>query len=305
MKHIKKNGVFQAFIAAFLFSASAPLSKLLLNGISPIMLAGLIYFGSGIALLTIKGVKILLNKQQLNNDFNRREILYLIGSVLIGGVIAPIILMISLKNSPAATASLLLNFECVSTTFLAFLFFREKIGKRIWISVFLITVASILLTIDLKDNWGFSLGSVGIIFASILWGLDNNFTRNISEKDPLTIVGIKGLGAGIISIVISRIYNNPIPVMNNILLAMLLGLFCYGLSIVSFVLALRRLGSSRTSIIFGTAPFIGVIVSFLIFKEIPNIYFFISLPLMIYGTYLMLTENYELQKKAISHSSLQ
>lgn len=293
MKKIKNIGVIHAFIAAFLFSASAPLSKILLSGISPIMLAGLIYLGSGIALLAIKGFRKLLKIDKSGRKFEKKEILFLAGSLATGGVFAPIILMLSLKSTPAATASLLLNFECVSTTILAFLFFKEEIGRKIWTSVLFITIASILLTVDLKGGWGFSIGAFGIIAACILWGLDNNFTRNISEKDPLIIVGIKGVGAGIISIGISQINHNPIPEIHNILSAMLLGLFCYGLSIVMFVLALRSLGSSRTSIIFGSAPFIGVIMSFLIFKEMPNIYFFISFPLMIYGTYLMLRENHE------------
>ncbi|WP_242877364.1 EamA family transporter [Desulfosporosinus sp. BG] len=105
-------------------------------------------------------------------------------------------------------------------------------------------------------------------------GIDNNFTRNVSDKDPLSIVTIKGLSAGTFSLILSVILGFPLPAFKFVLLAMVLGYFSYGLSIVLFIRAMRELGSARTSALFGTAPFVGVALSLLLFRESQGTLFF-------------------------------
>jgi drug/metabolite transporter (DMT)-like permease len=61
---------------------------------------------------------------------------------------------------------------------------------------------------------------------------------------------------------------------------MALGFACYGLSIVFFILALRQLGAARTGALFAAAPFVGVLLSILLFRELPNWLFLTALPLM-------------------------
>lgn len=209
-----------------------------------------------------------------------------------GGVTAPIILMFSLRNTPASTASLLLNFEGVSTTLIAGLVFKESVGKSIWAAVALITAASVLLSCNFSGEWGFSIGALGIMAACVMWGLDNNFTRNISAKDPLAIVTVKGIGAGLISLILSFTLKSGLPCFKLIFGAMFLGFVSYGLSIVLFILAIRNLGASRTSALFGTAPFAGTLFSIVLLKELPDITFFISLPVMIAGAVLLLNEKH-------------
>src|SRR5260370_30295829 len=48
-----------ALAAAALFGASTPLAKLLLGEVAPWLLAGLLYFGSGIGLAAIVGLRAL------------------------------------------------------------------------------------------------------------------------------------------------------------------------------------------------------------------------------------------------------
>lgn len=158
--------------------------------------------------------------------------------------------MFSLRSTPASTASLLLNFESVATTVIAVVAFTESIGKRIWFAVALITSASVLLTWDFTGEWGLSIGAVGVLLACILWGIDNNFTRNISDKDPLITVTIKGIGAGCFSMILAILTQSNFPGLKIILEAMFLGFFSYGLSIVLFIFAMRNLGASRTSAFF-------------------------------------------------------
>jgi drug/metabolite transporter (DMT)-like permease len=291
-KHI--TPIIQALTAALLFGASAPLSKYLLGEIAPIPLAAFLYIGSGIGLLGIKIIQSIGQKSsQREAQVKKPDIIWLVGAILAGGVAAPITLLFSLSQTPAATASLLLNFEGVATTLLAALAFKESISRKAWRAIGLITVASIFLSINFSASWGFSIGALGIIAACFLWGLDNNFTRNISAKDPLTIVTIKGLAAGSFSLLLALLLGNKLPGMGVIIGAMLLGCLSYGFSIVLFIHAMRGLGAARTSALFGIAPLAGMLLSFLIFREIPTWMFVIAVPLMAIGTLLLLNEEHE------------
>ena len=291
--HSKNKSIVYAFVAASLFGASAPLAKLFLIEIHPVLLASLLYLGSGLGLLFYKFI-LRIGQKDLNKEakIGRADLPWLIGAIISGGIAAPIVLMFSLKYTPAATASLILNFEGVATIIIAFIAFREAIGKRIWLAVAFVTIAVILLAVNLSGNWGFSPGALGVVAACALWGLDNNFTRNISAKDPIIIVIVKGIAAGTLNLALAFIIGNPFPGLVNVLLACILGFFCFGLSIVFFIYSLRELGTARTSAYFATAPFIGSVLSFMIFRESPNTLFLAALPFIAIGAFLLFTEKH-------------
>ena len=283
---------FQALFAAVLFGASAPLAKLLLGEMEPVPLAGFLYLGSGLGAFLMFFFQNFKNGGRLvEATLNRQDLPWLGGAILAGGVGAPILLLMGLERTPASTASLLLNFESVATTLIAISFFKEFIDRRITWALALVTTASILLS-WVGGNWGFSLSALGIISACFLWGLDNNFTRHISAKNPLIIVGVKGLGAGSFSLALALILRQQFPGLNNLLLAMALGSVSYGLSIQLFIVAMRSLGAARTSTLFGIAPLVGVVLSLILFHEMPKTLFWIALPVMLVGTWLLLTENH-------------
>lgn len=283
----------QVVVAAALFGASAPLAKVLLGEVDPVPLAGFLYLGSGTGLLLFKAVR-WMDRQSAGVEalLSKEDVPWLIGAVLAGGVAAPIVLMLGLRHTHAATASLLLNFEGAATALIAALIFKEAIGGRVLWAVAAITAASVLLSWDGNSEWGFSLGAIGVLGACALWGVDNNFTRNISAKDPLAIVLVKGLGAGAFSLILAVILRSPFPAPRLALAAMALGSVSYGLSIVLFILAMRGLGAARTSALFGTAPFAGTALSFMLFGGVPGTLFFISIPLMIIGAILLLGEKH-------------
>jgi drug/metabolite transporter (DMT)-like permease len=201
--------------------------------------------------------------------------------------------MVSLQNTPASTASLLLNFEGVGTTLIALLFFKEAISRRAWTAILVITIASIFLSTDFKSGFNLSIGALGIILACFLWGLDNNFTRNISGKDPLVIVAWKGLVAGTFSFFLAFFLGNQLPSLTTILYTLLLGFISYGLSTILFIRSMRGLGAARTSALYGTAPLAGVLLSIVIFGEFPSFFFVIAAILMIGGALLLINENHE------------
>ncbi len=285
--------VLQALTAAIFFGASAPFAKLLLGDISPIFLAAFLYLGSGTGVSLVKlGQKLVRPAQQTEAGIKKADIKWLAGAILSGGVMAPIVLMISLKNTPASTASLLLNFEGVGTTLIALLFFREAISRRAWMAILVITLASIFLSTNFAEGFGLSLGAMGIILACVLWGLDNNLTRNISGKDPLVIVAWKGVVAGTFSFFLAFLLGNPMPSLPSIISTMILGFISYGMSTILFILSMRGLGAARTSALYGTAPLAGVLLSIIIFGESPSSSYSLAGILMIGGALMLINEEH-------------
>src|SRR5258706_3644832 len=179
MKVNNLSFIFQALLAAIFFGASASIAKLLLSDTAPIFLAAFLYIGSGTGISLVKLTQRMRAKE-VEAGIKRADIQWLAGAIISGGILAPIVLMISLQNTPASTASLLLNFEGVGTTIIALLFFKEAISRRAWTAIIVITLASIFLSTNFGIGWGMSFGALGIIIACVLWGADNNFTRNIS-----------------------------------------------------------------------------------------------------------------------------
>jgi drug/metabolite transporter (DMT)-like permease len=270
------------------------LAKLLLGGVEPILLAGLLYLGSGLGLLIVKILQSFTRRAaDAEAGLKGKDFGWLTGAILAGGVAAPIILLISLDRTPAATASLLLNFEVVATTMIAVLVFREAVGKKVVAAISLITLASILLSVDLTSTWGFSLGALGILAACVLWGVDNNFTRNISAKDPLSITLLKGFIGGAFSVGLALLLGNRLPQIGLVLAALALGALSYGLSIVLFIRAMRGMGVARTSALFSTAPLAGFILSMLIFRVLPGWIFVPALVLAALGTWLLVNEQHQ------------
>jgi len=287
------SSILFALLAALLFGMSAPLAKLFLGEVEPIPLAAFLYLGSGIGLLAVRLFqRIVFAQAETEAQLSRLDYGWLAGAIIAGGVMAPILLLFSLQNTPAATASLLLGFEGVASTLIAFFAFQESISRRAWAAIALISLAGVFLSVNPKAEWGFSLGALGILAACVLWGIDNNFTRNISAKDPLTIVTAKGLGAGSFSLAMAIVLKNQFPAWPVILGALVLGCLSYGASIVLFILAMRGLGAARTSALFSAAPLAGIFLSFILFREVPGWFFLAAFPFMAAGTWFMVNEEH-------------
>lgn len=283
----------QALLAAGLFGASAPVAKLLLGEIEPVALAALLYLGCG---LGVGLYKLLLRLAGSGQDaearISRGDWPWIAASVFAGGVAAPILLMVSLRETPASTASLLLNFEGVATTLIAALVFREAVSRYAVLAILLVTAASALLSWDTSGQWGLSLGALGVLAACVFWGIDNNVMRNVSAKDPLVTVMVKGLGAGSFSLLLALLVGNRLPPLPALFGALALGSLSYGASIVLFIHAMRGLGAARTSALFGTAPLIGAALAFVIFRDSLTPAFVAAVPLMGIAAWLLFREQH-------------
>ncbi len=289
---VNAKGPVYAVIAAALFGVSTPLSKLLLGDIDPVLFAALLYLGSGVGLFLAGRIRRPENGVLKEARLDSRDYPWLTGAILAGGVIAPISLLFGLQATPAATASLLLNLEIVTTTLVAYFIFAEFVGRRVLVAISVITVAGIVLSWNVSGHPGFPLAAIGIILACIFWGIDNNLTRKIAGKDPLAIATVKGFGAGGISLVIAMLSHTHVPGFLVAAAAMGIGFFTFGLSIVFFTRSLRDLGAARTSAYFTAAPFIGSIVSVVVFRTIPDLQFLIALLLFLAGVLLLVSERH-------------
>ena len=281
-----KKAVFFAILAAALYALNSPLSKLLLQNVPPTMMAGFLYLGAGIGMCLMGLVRVHTKHAGKEVRLQKRDLPYTLGMIVLD-IAAPVFLMIGLKRTAAANASLLNNFEIVATSIIAMAFFKEKIGKQLWVAIGLITLSSILLSIEDASSFQFSIGSLFVLLACVCWGLENNCTRCLSHSDPLEIVIVKGLCSGIGSVIIGLTIGEAFPGLRDILLILLLGFVAYGLSIYFYVYAQRDLGAAKTSAYYAVAPFIGVLLSFIIFREIPGITFFVALVIMAIGTWLI------------------
>ena len=301
MSQIKKDTsilykpVIMAVAAAFVYGAAAPVSKILLNSLPPIFLAGLLYSGAGIGMLILG----LISKRKKNIEgrhkeanLEREDLIWVIGMIVLD-VIAPILLLLGLSRVSPANASLLFNFEIVTTAIVASVFFKENIGKRLLIAIGIITAASAILSFEDFTTFNFSVGSILVLGACVAWGFENNCTRNISGKSPSQIVILKGIFAGSTSLIIGLIVEKVIFLPGPILAALLTGFLGYGLSVYFYVRAQRDLGAARTSAYYAVAPFAGVFFSFLIYRTGVDFKFFLAFALMTVGAYFAVTETHK------------
>ncbi len=285
MTNKKNGGILLAILAAVLYALNAPFSKILLERMPSTLMAGFLYVGAGLAMIFILTIRRIKHKRVNENKLTKKDFPYVIMMILLD-IAAPICLLIGLSNTTAANASLLNNFEIVATSFIAFIFFKEKISKKMLIGIILVTLSCCILSFENITAFSFSIGSLFVLLAASFWGLENNCTRQIANKDPLEIVLLKAIFSGGGSLIIGFIIGERINDFTYIILTMILGAIAYGLSIFFYVYSQRLIGAAKTSVFYSFAPFIATILSLIIFKEMPNASYFIALIIMLLGAYL-------------------
>jgi drug/metabolite transporter (DMT)-like permease len=292
---MNRHAVVLAFMSAALFGVSTPAAKVLLGSIDPAVLAGLLYCGAGLGVAIVRrlGRSVVSRSDAPEVALGRRELPWLAGAIVTGGILGPILLMTGLTRTDAATASLLLTLEGVATALMAWFIFHENFDRRIAVGMACLAAGAIALSWSGQPSLSALLGPIAIVGACIAWGLDNNLTRKVSLADPLQIVEIKGLIAGPVNLVLGLIAGGQIPGMTASLLAGLVGFLGYGVSLVLFVFALRHLGTARTGAYFSTAPFLGAIAALAFLQEPFTGQLALAGVLMGFGVWLHLSEHHE------------
>jgi drug/metabolite transporter (DMT)-like permease len=286
------RGVIAATAAAALFGLSTPLAKLFVGASSPLLISGLLYLGSGVGLATLLAVRATAGSQQPIARPRRADLLWLLGAIAVGGIIAPYLLIRGLLTTDAATASLLLNLEGVFTALMAWFVFRENFDRRIAFGMALIVAGGVALSVGPQLGAQGVIGPFAIAGACFAWAIDNNLTRKASLNDAMLIACAKGLVAGTTSVVLALTYGAQLPAKAIALQLGLLGFVGYGISLTLFVVALRHLGTARTGAYFSVAPFFGALLAIALGAPL-NVTLIAAALLMGAGVWLHLTEHHE------------
>ncbi len=255
------RGILAALGAAALFGLSTPIAKTLVGEIPPLLLAGLLYMGSGIGLTILLVARAIGLRRARITRPRGADLMWLLGAIAFGGAIGPYLLMYGLQMTDSASASLILNLEGVFTALLAWFAFKENFDRRIAAGMALIVAGGVVLSTGSALRAGGIVGPLAIAGACLAWAIDNNLTRKVSINDAMLVACIKGLIAGPISVALALRYGAHLPAGTLLLRAGLLGFVSYGLSLTLFVVALRNLGTARTGAYFSLAPFIGAVMA--------------------------------------------
>lgn len=290
------HAAWPALGAALLFGASTPFAKLLVGDVSPLLLAGLLYLGSGTGLGFLLAIRHLRRARAGDGGpdlhIPRAEVPWLLAAVLFGGAFGPALLMFGLQQTSGATAALLLNVEGVLTALLAWVIFKEKTDRQIVLGMLAIVAGGALLSWE-PGSTSFSLGALLIVGACLCWAIDNNLTRKVSTNDAMLVAGIKGLLAGACNTALAMLAGATLPAWPAVGASLLTGFLGYGLSLTLFVVGLRTLGTARTGAYFSVAPLFGVAISLLIWPVLPGLTFWLAALLMAFGVWLHLRERHE------------
>lgn len=285
MRKTRSAAVLAALGAAALYAVSIPLSPFLLRQVPPVMLAAFLYLGAGLGMGLCGLIRPVPPQQRLTPDL----LPYTLGMVALD-IAAPILLMLGLARTAAAHVSLLNNFEIVATSVIALLLFHEKISRRVWAAIALITLASGLLSFEGAESLRFSAGSLLVLGACLCWGLENNCTRALSQKSAVQIVTVKGIFSGLGSLLVAFLSGEHFPEVGYALLAMLLGFLSYGLSIFLYVRAQSALGAARTSAFYSVNPFLAAALCLLLLRQPLSPLYPFALALMLLGPALTVRE---------------
>lgn len=260
-------------ISAFLFGLATPASKLLLGEINAFLLAGLLYLGAALGVLpiiiyesrrptTLDSFKPAIFVLQ---NISATQFRYIAGAIVCGGFLGPVLLLQGLKAAQASSVAIWLNLELVTTAILGVLLFRDHLGRNGWSGVILATLAGVIITFS-EGTAGLSAALL-VTFACLCWGFDNHFTALIDSVSAARITLYKGIFAGSFSTLIGIIGSSGLPNITLVTKALLLGIACYGLSIVLYVLCAQHSGATRAQILFSSSPFFGVGLSAILLQD--------------------------------------
>ena len=247
----QRHGWVWCAAAAVLFGAATPFTKLLVGHVGSVALAGLLYLGAALAVapLTVKEHRKSANAQQRSR---------LLLAVVVGGGVAPVLLVLALDRTTAGTVALLLNLELVATAAIAWAFLHEHIGRRSLLGIVGVFAGSLVLTG--MGGTGLAVGALLVTGACVCWGIDNAVTASLDAYSPKRITLTKGVVAGSVNLALG-VALTGLPAIHVVLEALAIGAVGYGLSITMWITGARLVGAARGQAIFALSPFVGATLS--------------------------------------------
>lgn len=247
----QRNGWAWCALAAVLFGAATPATKLVVDDIGAVTLAGLLYLGAAVAV-----APFALREQRPTATRRQRSRLLL--AVGFGGGLAPVLLVLALDRTPAGTVSLFLNLELVATAVIARVFLQEHIGRRAGLGIVIVVLGGVILAGT--SEAGVAVGALLVAATCLCWGIDNAITASLDSYSPSQITLAKGLVAGSVNLLLG-LFLHDAPAATFIASALAIGALGYGVSITMWITGARLVGAARGQVIFALAPFIGALLA--------------------------------------------
>lgn len=240
-------------LAALSFGVTTPIIEHAGRGVGALSTAAILYAGACASAFAIGVLSPVPGA-----PFRRAQLGRLAASALVGAGVAPTLLAWGLQHAGAMTGSLLLNLEAVFTVVLAWVLYREPIGRRVVTALALMAFGGMALAFDAVSGGRWSgMGVLAITGATAGWALDNALSRGLAAQDPAKVVAGKGALGAVLTGTIGFVLGEPLPRLGAALTLLACGATGYGLSLRLYLLAQRRMGAARTGSIFAAAPFIG------------------------------------------------
>jgi len=260
---MQKKAILFGLLAGLLFGIATPISKLLLASLSSYTIAGLLYFGAALAFLPYMVKNYRMDFRLALKKINS---LKLLGIVTFGGVLGPLFLLAGLNSANSASVSIWLNFELVATAVLGMLLFKKHLSRYALLGILFTLSAGIIISLN-EDMTGLRSG-IFVVFACIFWGIDNHLTTIVDGISSKATTFIKGLVGGIVNVTLGIVLFDAMDLLQvQALLAILLGMVSYGISIVLYVSASQIIGATRGQILFSTSPLWGIIGATVLLAE--------------------------------------
>ena len=247
----QRNGWAWCALAALLFGAATPVTKLVVDNAGALALAGLLYLGAAGAV-----APFAVREQRSVSTGRQRARLFV--AVGFGGGLAPVLVVLALERTPAGTVSLFLNLELVATVVIARVFLQEHIGRRAALGIVIVVVGGAILAGS--SSAGVAAGAFLVAAACVCWGIDNAITASLDSYTPAQITLVKGVVAGTVNVLLGIALDGA-PALRYVLVALAVGAVGYGLSITMWITGARLVGAARGQVIFALAPFVGALLA--------------------------------------------
>lgn len=283
------SGVVLAIAAAIAFGLTTPVIAWAGRDAGPLTTAALLYAGAVLAAFAMR-----LGTTRKGPPLTRRDLPRIAAIALAGAAIAPVCLAWGLARAGATAGSLVLNLEAVLTVVLAWLIYREPLGRRVIVAVAIMAIAGALLALDASARSSTGLvGALAVTAATLCWAIDNTLTRALAERDPLHVIAAKGALGATLTGTIAIVRGEPLPAVATVAALVACGATGYGLSLRFYLLAQRRIGAARTGSVFALAPFVGAGVAWLLGDRDASLLTALAAAGFGFGVYLHVSEQHE------------
>jgi len=247
----QRNGWVWCALAAVLFGAATPATKVVVDRVGSVTLAGLLYLGAAAAVAPFA----LRDTRPVATARQRARLMLAVG---FGGGLAPVLLVLALDRTPAGTVSLFLNLELVATAVIARAFLQEHIGRRSGLGIVIVVLGGVILAGT--SGGGIAVGALLVAATCVCWGIDNAITASLDSFTPAQITLAKGVVAGSVNLMLGLALDGA-PVVGYALAGLAIGAIGYGLSITMWITGARLVGAARGQVIFALAPFVGALLA--------------------------------------------